>query len=359
MKKFFIALSVLAALALCVVPSQANMGLPDDVPGCDAVLPFLVGMSAPAINTLVVFTDVRGYGAPPSAPAPNGWCFHYTVNTINSVTVYNDNLCGTNYDVVATDAYSILQLMAPAIRVQLEIDLDGDGINDHWAGYIYFDQTRPIRNQMIGQTLLLNLQQGQAAAANTWFKEISYYAGPPMTAGFIEEWSADSLARAEQRENLFAPAPATAFGLYPRYFINDANTGQTCLIIWKSENWLAVPPDRAVIPFLHILFYNAEEKPVSSNLPLPHELNIVCLDPDYLPNTLHSGVYPKEGWIAIEVPDISGAGFWGDTEWAGYTWTFATGAASESWSYLTQMHRDVRWNGFLDDGWDNIGTLTP
>ena len=368
MKKFFIALSVLAALTLCVVPVQANMGIPDDVPGCDAVLPFVVGMSTPAINTLVVFTDVRGYNTwnvTTQAFQNLGYNFHYTVNTIKSFTVYDNNLPGSAYDIVSADAYTIIMKMAPAIRALLEVDLDGDGINDHWAGYIDFVQTRPVRNGFIGQTLLLNLQNGQASAANTWFREVNYRSGAPMTAivngAPMEQWSANALARAEQNENQLPQAPATAFGLYPRFYINDANTGQTCVIIWKSENWLAVPPDRAVIPFLHVVFWDDDEHGVSSNIPLPYELNVVCLDPAYLPN-LWAG-YPKEGWIAIEVPDISGAGFFADTEWAGYTWMYAGGPAGESWNTLTQIHRDVRWPWApviaLSSGWDNMGANFP
>jgi hypothetical protein len=280
---------------------------------------------------------VRGYGT--------GWNFHYTVNTIKSVTVYNDELKGTKHDIESTDAYTIIMKMQPAIRAQLEVDLDGDGINDHWAGYIYFDQTAPIRNQMIGQTLILNLQAGQAAGANTWMKEINNLAAGTVMVdnNNLELWSADSLAMAEQLVDQVAVFPAGAFGLYPRFYINDANTGQTCLMIWKSANW-------PLIPYVHVNIYNDEEKPVSGNIPLPYELNIICLDPDYLPN-LWTG-YPKEGWIALEFPDISGAGFFGDLEWAGYTWTYATGPPSESWNYLTQIHRDVEHNGF---GWDEEG----
>ena len=348
MKKIFIAISVLAALTFCMVPAQANMGLPDDVPGSDAVVPFLVSMPGFGdINTLVVFTDVRGYGA------PNGWNFHYTVYTVKSDTVYNDNLPGTDYDIVSTDAYTILWdlLMQPSQRARLEVDLDGDGVNDHWAGYIYFDlfvanQTniQGKRNQMIGQTLLLNLPGGQAAAANTWFKEYANWGMGVMVDGNgMELWSANSLALSEQLQAGLAPVAPEAFGLYPRIYVNDANTGETCLFIWKSENW-------PLIPYLHVLIYDDEENPFSGNIPLPNELNILCLDTLGL---LPAWPYPKQGWIALEVPDINGNGFVGfeDMDWAGYTWSYATGPAAESWSYLTQIHRDVSWRG----NWDWLG----
>jgi len=354
MKNFFIAFSVLAALTLCVVPAQANLGLPDDVPGSDAVVPFLVAMDG-GINTLAVFTDVRGYGLA-GTKSSEGWSFHYTVNTIASKTVHDDILHGTNHDIASTDAFTIISDLSPATLVQLEIDLDMDGVNDHWAGYIYFvldvSGDNPAGwNQMIGQTLLLNLQAGQAAGANTWFKE--------LIAGRMEDWSAYALAAAEARVLFGAPEAdaVTGFGLYPRYYINDANTGQTCLFIWKSENWGKPPLASALVPDLHIYFYNDDEKKVSSNLPLPYELNIICLDPWYLPVALFSG-YPREGWLAIEVPDLNGNGFAGfeDMDWAGYTWIYATGPARESWSYLTQMHRDVEWTwGEAGTSWDHFG----
>lgn len=359
MKKFFIAISVLAALTLCMVPAQANMGIPDDVPGHDAVVPFLVALGG-GINTLVVFTDVRGYTNAATAP-PTGWNYHYTVNTIKSVTVYDDNLPGTKFDIESIDAYTIIQKMAPAIRSQLEIDLDGDGTNDHWAGYIYFALNVPTtagvadRNQMIGQTLLLNLQVGQAAGANTWMKEINTSAAVAafVNVNSMEIWSANALARAEQLQSTNATTlPAVAFGLYPRFYINDANAA-TCVMIWKDQNWISVAAgDDEATPYLHINFYNAAEKKASSNLPLPYEMNIVCIEP-YIPASLHSA-YPKEGWIAIEVPDISGRGFANiNTDWAGYTWIYATGAASESWSYLTQIHRDVAIGDPVDwDAWN-------
>ena len=348
MKKLFIALAVLAALTLSMVPAQANMGIPDDVPGSDAVVPFIVAMGG-GLNTVAVFTDVRGWSD--ASPATSGWNYHYTVNTKESITVYDDNLPGTPYDIESVDAYAIIMQMAVATREMLEVDLDLDGVNDHWVGYIYFDLTRPANgnNQMIGQTLILNIPAGQASAANTWMRERNRRVstlGPLVDNDFLEMWSANALALAEQRIiNQVPERDATAFGLYPRYYINDANSSNNCVIIWKDTNWLAAPPDAAVIPYLHINFFNDEEKVVSSNLPLPYELNIVCLDPRYLPNSLHSG-YPKQGWLAIEMPDISGnpnIAILGDISWAGYNWTWATGSAAESWSYLNQIHRDVEW----------------
>jgi hypothetical protein len=338
MKKLFIAFAVLAALALGVVPAQALVGMPDDVPGCDVLQPFFIA-SMPGFgntNTLMVFTDVGGWWPAKTAPV-----FHYDVMTKKSVTVYNDVLVGTNYDIVPTDALTILGLMSPTARAQLQVDLDGDGINDHWAGYIYFSNV-VYANNVISQTLLVNLPAGMASSANIPAKEIDPGVPPIMisNAWGVELFSANALASAESLQIGGGALGANGFALYPRYYIDDV-TGKTFLIIWKSVNGIPLPATD-----IHIMFCNEKEDCVSSNIPLPYELNIIDVE-QYLPATLHTG-YPKEGWIMIGVPDIYGnptPAQFGDWEWLGYTWQMATGGASESWTTLTPIHREVWWPG--------------
>ena len=55
--------------------------------------------------------------------------------------------------------------------------------------------------------------------------------------------------------------------------------------------------------------------------------------------------YPKQGFIALEFPDLNNFTPDRDTEFAGYSWIYARGSANESWSYLTDIHRDVEWGG--------------
>jgi hypothetical protein len=260
---------------------------------------------------------------------------------------------GTKFDMEAIDAYTILIKMQSTQLAKLEVDLDGDTVADHWAGYIYFALSRPTqksRNQMIGQVIILNLQNGQSAGANAWMKEVNKDArGSAMVnAANIELWSADALAVAESRVVNDGDQYADAFGLYPRFHIVDANTGQTCVFIWKSRNWNPPPGFPGYID-LHVFIYNDKEQKVSGNIPLPNELNIICLDPGYLPTAYLPG-YPKQGFIALEMDDISNRGFFGDLEWAGYSWIYAAGPLRESWSYLTDIHRDVKWG---DSEWDN------
>lgn len=306
MKKIFIVLSVLAALIFSVAPSQALLGMPDDVPGSDILLPFVASIAGMGtVNTLLAVTDV--YGATPN--------FHYTVYTQKSQTVYNDNWKGTKYDIISTDALTIIGKMSPVQVDKLKVDLDGDGTADHYAGYIYFENVNvPKTNSVIAQILIVDIPNGAAASSNAAVKEVD-------AAGNVESFSANGLVG----------GAAIGFGLYPRYYI-QTETGKTYLVIWKSTNAPAAD--------LHVWFFNADEVKVSSNIPLPNELNIIDVEP-YLPVALHSK-YAKEGFIQIVTPDTDGAGFDGAREWVGYTWIRDIApAAALSWDVMTPIHRDA------------------
>ena len=338
MKKFFIALSVLAALMLSVVPSQALIGMPDDTPGTDAVVPFICDISgATGLNTLIVFTDVG---------LLDGIDFHYTINTVRSKTVYDDDLYGTRGDIVSTDAFSEIAKMAPALRSQLEIDLDGNGVNDHYAGYIYYENTTTKVNSVVGQFYFVDLAAGLSAAANIPMKEfdnalpVAFQAQMAPGAAFVELFSPLAMQGAEDLQaGLLVPTVPTDFGLYPRFFIN-AQGDATWLMFWMSDN--------DVLGELHVDFYDNAEHDASSNIPLDDELTIINVEP-YLPVSIFpTGTYSKEGWINLEWA-VSGAPLTAaeaaalqNLEILGWTYQRASSAsASLNWSVLTPMWRDL------------------
>ena len=188
--------------------------------------------------------------------------------------------------------------------------------------------------------MLVDLPAGMASSANVPAKEVNAAVPQIMRdQNDMELFSANALATAENLQIGGVGMGASWVALYPRYYIVDAN-GKTYLFIWKSVNHLG-SADEA-----HIWFFNADEDYISSNLPLPYELNIIDIE-QYLPASLHSG-YPKEGWILIGLPDRYGnpaTSVFGDWEWLGYTWLKAVGAASESWTTLNPMQREVWWLG--------------
>lgn len=338
MKKFFIALSVMAALIFSVVPSQAIIGVADtDALGVDAIVPFITELdyvNKTGLNTLMVFTDVLG--ADPD--------FHYTVYTTRSETVYDDDLPGTKHDIIPTDAYSVIAKMAPAYRSALEVDLDGDGTNDHYAGYIWFDSDAPGNNAVGCQVLFVDLAKGIAASTNIPMKEWIATLGNAafdnvmLGQGSLELFSPAALMAAKDLQTVNAVAAPTApatFGIYPRYYI-AASGDATWLMIWQSANDVLIDP-------LHVDWYDNEENDVSSNIPVPDEFTIINVEP-LIPEALYPAAsYPKEGWI--DMTWLTDTAAKRNLEMLGWTFIQAygtIGTQNTSWGVLNEMWRDVQ-----------------
>jgi len=337
MKKFFIALSVLAALMLSVVPSQALIGMPDDTPGNSAVVPFICDITGTTgLNTLIVFTDVG---------LQDGINFHYTIHTTRSVTVFDDDLDGTAGDIVATDAFTEIAKMAPALTSALKVDLSGDGFNDHYAGYITY-ASNVTSNSVMGQFYFVELANGVAAATNIPMKEYDaaiaaglgvvpaalFQAQMASPGGRTEYFSPNAMQAAEDLQaGLLAPTDADTFGIYPRFYI-QASGDSTWLMFWKSAN--TIPGT------LHVDFYDTAENNVSSNIPLDDELTILDIEP-YLPIGLFPAAdYPKEGWIDLEW--LTNTDALRNLEILGWSYQQAiSGTGALNWTGLFPMARDL------------------
>ena len=172
MKKIFIVLSALAALMLCVVPAQALVGSPDDVPGEDAIVPFICDRSLTSgLNTLIVFADVVGgwnSGGTLSAPAA---IFHYNIVTVASVSVDDGWIKDTPHGMASTNAFELMGVASATAKTALEVTFAGA---DYYAGYLYFDAQHvggEDYNSTVGQFFFVNLAAGKAAAANIPMRE--------------------------------------------------------------------------------------------------------------------------------------------------------------------------------------------
>jgi uncharacterized membrane protein len=356
MKKIFIVLSALAALMLCVVPAQALVGSPDDVPGQDAVVPFICDRSlASGLNTLIVFEDVLGGWDEDGASTAFVGVYHYTVNTVASVTVHDANLTGSPQAVISTDAFTILTGSSSAAKTALEVTIAG---GEYYAGYIYFNNITPAAdttnwNSAIGQFFFVNLAIGKAASANIPMKEyaldsdtdegaaalanVNYLTAMTRNPGTTaddantEAFSADALRAAIGLQAGDAnPTAATRFYLFPRIFVADA-TSANWWLFWSSEN------DLPTSTTIHVNFYNTTETAISGNIPLDDELEIVDSS-TYLPSGLWTA-YPYSGYVELDWATNTGP--LRQQEFLGWNYLQATGSASESWTVLNAMARDV------------------
>jgi hypothetical protein len=108
MKKIIMTSLVLAALVLTALPSQALIGMEDDVPGYDVLVPFFF-VSMPGHghdNTLIVITEV-------CRSAVN---FLFTIFDAKSDVQGNGSRGTTQCGVISTDALTLINQMSPGGR---------------------------------------------------------------------------------------------------------------------------------------------------------------------------------------------------------------------------------------------------
>lgn len=396
MKKLFLAMSVLALVAFMAGPSSALVGMPDDVPGNNVLVPFfLVSIptpGGPANNTHVIITEVSGLGGVAGAGYP------WIIYDKKSTHVADGVIKITQNDVVPIDMSAVLaNLVGAGGLARLEVDLDGDGVPDHWMGYMTItNPTFPTRNNLIAHLLLIDLLNGQSAATtipareyaprpiagvdpfgcvannyrasqNTYFKlqwlpPIGQMPFPVFTD--YEVFTAFALRESRNRAQLtcvpWTVAPATWevpqwFRLMPRYYLHDALTADNYIFIWTSGNWGSWDQGGMFDPDTNwkvINIYDEAENRLSGQINIPYELNVVDVR-QILPAAWLAGRIG--GWLDIrwdytffnapnQVPNLPWVydGVPMLAEWLAYSWQTVSGAVPGlNWSVLYAAHRTV------------------
>jgi hypothetical protein len=373
MKKFFIALSVLAALMLGVVPAQALVGMPDDVPGSDATIPFICSTdltSGTGLNTLIAFTEVGSVTGAKPATTDTSLSFYYDICTVRSVTVYDNTITGTAGSVTSINAKTEVAKVSDTKVSSLEVTIDGA---TYYAGYFHFEsrnnsaaatQAEIIsNNNALAQILFVNLAAGQAASSNVPMREynnnidnsggvVTNPAQNNMAPGalsgnandYIEKFSPDALASAMelQESGTVAQTQATFFGLYPRFYIPE-DTDANWLITWQCQNGTAANG----LDSMHINVYNKDEEVASTTVDWPDEVNILNVEA-WLPNDIFAAA-PYEGWFDFRWDNITSGTFEDvakiqDITIFGWNYMITSGAASEVWTVLNPIPRQARFD---------------
>ena len=299
------------------VPAQGLIGVPDDVPGRDILVPFFY-VSMPGFgndNTIITITEVKG-----------------TTTDITYI-VYNrngDEMCDVTLSlngngVLTIDALTIINSwVEPVDKPLLEFDADGDGVNDHWVGYIFFDTTSSATNNLISHVYQVDLSAGRAASYNPPRLEHPstvadprqvYPAGTDFFAG-NETYSANALWIGK---NLLAGegvpvSHATLFGLKFRYFIMNKNS-TNLFIIWVDSAHTGIPVPGTVIGSI----LNEDGVALSHPITIDYGLNIFDVGNSFLPVSWLQE-YPVAGWVDIMTSGLSGNGSDADRSWVGYSW---------------------------------------
>lgn len=329
MKKIFLALSVVALVAFMAGPSSALVGMPDDVPGTDVLLPFFIVSvdGAPGNrgdNTLVTVTEVKGKAG----------YVHWTIWDKKSRHVADGDYPYTPFDVIPISLYEYITTQVGAGGLEdLLVDLDNDGIMDHYMGYMTFEnfvyttdcetcaKIRQYPDNLIGHVYVIDLLRGQAAGntipareytprdARPWdcegwqytqntYLELEYFPGAgvnlpwPVFTDF-EAFTGIALLTSKLREQGWCEwlplvdepiagagemiGVPSYFSLLPRYYLYDANASNH-IFVYTSGNWGSFnegglfDPDRN-----HVVIDIFDEKEYwrSGQINLPWELNFV------------------------------------------------------------------------------------
>lgn len=390
MKKIFIAFSVLFAIALGAGPSMAVVGTLDDVKGVEIVAPFffveiVTDFTTAGEDTLLVVQELDGVATDTT--------LHWRLYDIDSAEIYDDTIVVTPWGATSLSVKSgILENMPSVLRDMLRVDADGDGTNDHWAGYIIFQNvTRPNINHLGGWVYQVNLPAGKAACSKlvsrewalgwdvldqgllgTYTPGVSYIPEQTLAVlgGFgtayyqreVDDWtvavnlvgsrsdyegfSANSLAVAIERGFGYVLAAPTAvvddFHLTPRYYLYDSNAA-TYFFIWTNRD-----PN---IALKHIFVRTEDERSRSIVIPLTNQLNIIYARTWIPTDFLTAGGYGAGifdiGW---DLTNNYGTPLTGtnvdpilNQDWIAYSYqqaTAPTGAAA-SWNVLERVFTSI------------------
>jgi len=343
MKKFFIAISLLVAVAFLATPSYALVGIDDAVPGTNFIVPFIVvkATSKPSSgqDTSIVWQEVGGVATTN---------IHWRIYDPASNHLKDDTRALTAYDVDAISVNDIIwDYCSAANRTAMEVDIDGDGTTDHYAGYMtFFKDTNTGSSNLVAFFMYLDLAAGQSSGAYAGIREYA-----PAGQGFVagqntsrdsngvatlktyEVFTADAYATTYFRSRGVAVGTgvgtATSIRFTPRWYLHDAN-GESYFILWKSD-----AEATAAAGTVNINMWNTAEADISTSIILQQELTIYNVANDV--RAIWKTSYASAGWLDITINATAGTTLtgWDDLEYLAYVWINASSStASLNWSTL-------------------------
>ena len=344
MKKNCLAGLMFVALALAHTPAQAILGVDDHVPGYDVLAPFFL-VSIPdcgSLDTLIALTET----------GESSVRFRLTVFTPNAVLCLAKSIHLSKGDVLPISLSALLKSAPGQSLSSLEIDLDRDGVNDHYAGYVMFENLneKDPKNQAMGVLYLVNLVNGASAGVNLASIEVDETLSITDLRlvdqnRHTERFSGNAMYRAQQYISLpFKPSTvkdATYFRLLPRYVLIDS-TYYNYWFVWSDS-----PVNSAVV-----LIYDEDENLISGTLP-PLSKGLTIVDFKQIVPSVGSESTPVAGWIDLTLSDV-------DVQLLGYTFLFkfASSNASNKTLFETSVqNQTVSGFGVLPETHRDAGTV--
>jgi hypothetical protein len=327
--------------------------MPDNQPGFEFEWWFLTGV--PGLSTTDTLLTVWTIDGPVD--------LHYSVFTKRSDTIDNGDLELTAHDMESLSGSMILGGMADQQAKKLLIDLDGDGEDDHYFGYVKFAREccEGLYNAIVAQTMIADIVGGMFSMDFVPVRQIldRDRAFPQNLVGpnGVEVFTGWALALAEAaqmgfiHDNGYRIRP-WFLKLAPRYYVNSSSAN-SYLITWFDKNHDVD---------MHVNFWDNEENPHSTNIPFPDELNILDLADGWIPKGLYpSDKFPKEGYFffGFDYAGLRGVFSSLRDEVLAWTWIKDAGLDQEPLSGLTSVPRFTFWDARFEstaDGEYTIGT---
>jgi len=354
MKKIFIVLAVMAALMFSVAPSQALVGMPDDVPGVNPLLPFFLvdkaGYStSTGLDTLFVIQEVGGNTGTITQGKTKGQ-IHLIVRDKLSKDKGSTTRIYTPNDLVSFTVGDLIEECVGLDRLaELEQTING---KTYYTGYVnlYNSYGSGLVDNLVAFMYVIDLANGWAASTTApvfeYTGNYSYtsqqkstytddYLGITYTT---EPFSPNAYAVSKSREagNVVTTGTASSFRLMPRWYLKDLNA-ETFIPVWSSSihTTKSTSYDFEVIAYI----YDNDENMLNLPIQLPYEVNWLdvrgMLTKDWQSKT--------GGWINLRISNTSlAAGVRPyDSSWLAYSYQTASATGLASWSVLSAVHREV------------------
>ncbi len=287
------------------------LGVADDAPGNDLVVPFICGKDAANnLDTLWAIAETQNLAT----------TLHYYVYNVRSNFVYDSEIDLTGRDIEPDSCKALIGRMSEVQRGMVEKTIGGV---KYYAGYIVYDQQVPAnRNNIIGWQYLVDLSKGFAAGFN------SYIAQNSVT---FTGMGTPNPANPNLCELTLAGTPvcSTAAWMYPRFYIMNDNA--------DSFNWwIILAGTNNANRGLTGVFCDETEVCISTIVQIPDELNIINVS-EHIPAALFGTRFPKAGYGSFAVRPYENNST--TIGWS-YQRAASTAGASLSWSVIHPIHKD-------------------
>jgi len=331
MRKCYAVMLMVLSVFLITGSAFAVVGIPDNVPGEDVVIPMICSKDGD-LNTLWAIANTSNVGSESSKVEVRVKVYDWK----ESKHVFDTTVGFTKHDIEAWDCKDLIAKMSANQKKDLEYDLDNDGVVDSYVGEVVYDYEGPSldstagTNVFIGWVYYVNLCEGFAAGLNAYSAENGVYAPPNSTERL-------GLGENEDENDL------TASKLYPRFWIhNDKKETDTYWVFLADTCTLNGVQKVITLDGSSIGICNEDEVCVSMDFEIKNLIFKSVKDeyPTYLGTD-----YPRTGFAVLDVEDVDcdGNGDAGNNDALtilGWSWQKARASTVEgTWDVIHPMHR--------------------